>query len=332
MNTPVFRQCVSAAVAALLVFASQFGLAIDLNPTHLFKSENKNNIPNPLIPAEPESPCNGKTIVPDSLGNFNFNLIPGSHGSGITGYSIQFSAGGVSWNDPINGTMKLTDEKGPMVPVNAGALLLVSKNWYWRVVTNVSVGAGVPGKKACKFAIGPTGGPQALTAPILVSPACSAQITAPTVVFDAKPGAGTFQIFGAELQRNSAAGLSPANWITSSLLTVVDKTNPGSKYGVAIPLQTLSDAGARWRWRARLYNEKMPFFSNVTQAAWSPWCEFTVPSKTLSKTQSAPVQQIMPTAPTTPAQGGSGKPSSSTASPQLPAVQQPTQQKKPPSR
>jgi hypothetical protein len=266
---------------------------------------------NPTIPAtefgEANSPCNGATIRPDSAGNFNFTLTAAKLGvaataqamatrSRITGYSLQFSKNGAIWNDPINGAMQLSGIQGPTVPVNAGKLLLVSKTWYWRVTTGVGAGKpDIPGKRVCKFAIEPSGGAQALHAPILVSPVCASHVPAGTVLFDAKPGAGTFQIFRAELQYNPAVGSALGAWHTSNLITVVDKTNAGSKFGVAVPVQTLGSQAARWRWRARLYNEKMPLFGTSTTAPWSPWCEFTVPS-TAGYKKAAPgsFQQVPP--------------------------------------
>ena len=259
---------------------------------------------------------------PDSTGNFNFSLIP-ANGSGITGYAIQFSRNGLNWNDPVNGAMKLSDVQGTAIPVNAGTLLLVPKNWYWRVTTNVGGGKpGTPGSRVCKFVVEPSGGAQALTAPVPVSPVCSSTIPAGTVLFDAKPGAGTFQIFRAELQYNPAVGSVLGTWHTSNLLAVVDKTNPGSKFGVAIPVQTLSKEAARWRWRARLYNEKMPLFGNSTTGTWSPWCEFTVPSRA-ARVQAGPgtFQQSSP--PVEPSETGIRRSTtSSTATRRLPAPPQ----------
>jgi hypothetical protein len=206
--------------------------------------------------------------------------------------------------------------------VNAGTLLLASKNWYWRVSTKLGAGKpGTPGKRFCKFAIEPSGGAQALTAPILVSPVCNSNIPGGTVLFDAKPGAGKFQIFRAELQYNPAVGTALGTWHASTLLTVVDKTNPGSKFGVAVPVQTLSNSGARWRWRARLYNEKMPLFGNSTTGTWSPWCQFTVPSHTAQlKGGTATFQSMNP--PLVPPQSGTQRSTSSApANSRVPAVQ-----------
>ncbi len=172
----------------------------------------------------------------------------------------------------------------------------------------------------CKFAIEPSGGAQALTAPILVSPVCNSNTPAGMVLFDAKAGAGKFLIFRAELQYNPAVGSALGTWHTSNLLTDIDKTNAGSKFGVAVPVQTLSNAAARWRWRARLYNEKMPLFGNSTTATWSSWCEFTVPQHN-AKLQGGPatVQQVSP--PVAPPQGGTQRSTTQTpATPRLPAA------------
>jgi hypothetical protein len=355
MSTSAFRKFPLILGTAFLVTSARPGLAIGINPVGGAPnpatgeaSDTEKTLDAPArgaklpakkpsaptmapVPGEADSPCNGETIRPDSTGNFNFSFTPAmqpatggiSSGFGaVTGYSIQFSKNGVNWNDQINEAMKLNNEKGPVVPVNAGTLLIVSKNWYWRVTTQHMGGLmkSTPGKRACKFAIEPSGGAQALTAPILVSPVCNSNSAAGTVLFDAKPGAGKFQIFRAELQYNPAVGTALGTWHASNLLTEVDKTNPGSKFGVAIPVQTLSSAAARWRWRARLYNEKMPIFGNSTTATWSAWCQFTVPSHT-AQLKGGPGTLQQGTAVVPPQGGIKRAPTPASATPRLPAVQ-----------
>lgn len=220
-------------------------------------------------PPEPAFPCDGKIIRPDSVGNFMFSMQAG----GAKHFGIDFSMDGANWNVPINGAMGLNSVQGSDIPVNAGKLLLAGKTWYWRARTT-SGGKTLLSKKTCKIAIEPSGGVQMLTPPVLVSPACGGQAMGNPVMFDAKPGNGSFQIFRAELQYERI----PGGWTNTALLAAIDKNkNP---FGVAIPLSELAKHGGKWRWHARLDTEKMPLFGNLTQGQWSSWCEFSVPVPT----------------------------------------------------
>jgi len=268
-------------LAATALAFDPIGAATDgvkkLNPLDYSSTTTNPSKPDP-IPPEPQSPCDGKTIRPDSAGNFIFTVGPGGAGA----YAIEFSKNGLNWNDPINGALGVGQVQGEQIPVNVGKLLLISKVWHWRTVTPA---AGKPrvSKRSCKIAIEPSGGAQMLTPPILVSPVCGSQAMGPTVLFDAKPGGGKFAIFRAELQYRSPSG---GNWMTSGLLTTLDKNL--NKFGMAAPVDELAKHAGKWRWRARLYHEKMPLFGNLSQGEWSPWCEFTVPSKVPSVTFSQP--------------------------------------------
>lgn len=242
--------------------------AKDLNPFEF--SSTTTNHSGPTAPPEPQSPCEGKTIRPDSAGNFMFSVQPG----GAKKYAIEFSKNGVNWSDPINGAMGLEEIQGQQIPVNAGKLLLISKNWHWRTKAEGG-GKTIVSKHSCKIAIEPSGGAQMLTPPILISPACGSQVMGNMVMFDAKPGGGTFQIFRAELQYNRMVGGMPGNWTNSGLLTSLDKNL--NKFGMAVPVSELARHSGKWRWRARLDHEKMPLFGNLSQGEWSPWCEFSVP-------------------------------------------------------
>lgn len=229
--------------------------------------------PDKPYPPEPESPCNGQVIQPDSAGNYPFSVST----DGASRFAVEFSKNGSTWNDPINGGMGLAQTTGETVPVSADKLLLASKDWYWRTIASTS-GEPVASGKACKFSIKPSTGTHTLAIPEIISPACGSQIPAGVVLFDAKPGNGKFEIFKAELQYKSASG-----WTDSGLLGEIDNTNAGSKYGVAIPFEQLDQQGTEWRWRVRLYNEKMPIFGNVTEAPWTPWCVFGLPAHPSTK-------------------------------------------------
>lgn len=238
-----------------------------LNPFEFSSTTTNPAKPSPN-PPEPQSPCAGETIRPDSAGNFMFNMEPG----GAAIYAIQFSKNGSDWSASINASPDLAQVQGQQIPVNAGKLLLISKNWHWRTVAQAA-GKTLVSKRACKIAIEPSGGVQMLPAPVLASPACASQAPGATVLFDAKPSNGKFQKFRAELQYLSA---SNGNWVSSGLLAAIDKDT--SQFGMAIPVGELAKQAGKWRWRARLDTEKMPIFGGLTQGAWSPWCEFTVPS------------------------------------------------------